>query len=359
MKTHSERMHYIDSLRGIAALSVVVYHFALYAQSRAINQPAVETFIIKVLCEWLDLGKFGVVLFFLISGFVIPNSLKPGNDQIIPFVISRFFRLYPLYWLVLFLGLFTTDEIFSGMTILANTTMIQNFLGYQNVVGAFWTLQIELVFYTLCVLLSILGILTSVRARMYSCFAFLTIAILMSIARYITLHKFPIAIPLSLTMMFLGSLLRANLDGQNESRQAVKIVIILFGISLVPIAYLGYHMPEEHWLSYVACYSLALIMFLLCTNRFRINWMPLAFCGEISYSIYLIHSLVGGVINHLGSLSIGLIAIDSSLYVLVVTALTMVVSVFTFHYIEKPFNAVGKRIKSWNEVRAHRLRAEV
>ena len=42
-------------------------------------------------------GQFGVVLFFLCSGFIIPASLE-RHGSLQGFWISRFFRLYPIYW---------------------------------------------------------------------------------------------------------------------------------------------------------------------------------------------------------------------------------------------------------------------
>ena len=61
-------LFFLDLIRGIAALAVFFQHageglwpeFAIFSH------------------DWFNVGKFGVVIFFLTSGFVIPLSLEPG-----------------------------------------------------------------------------------------------------------------------------------------------------------------------------------------------------------------------------------------------------------------------------------------
>ncbi|MFD2348340.1 acyltransferase family protein [Nonomuraea ferruginea] len=60
------RLGWLDALRAVAAL-VVVYEHALnplYPELRAVTGP------------WFDAGIYGVMVFFLVSGYVIPASLE-------------------------------------------------------------------------------------------------------------------------------------------------------------------------------------------------------------------------------------------------------------------------------------------
>jgi len=77
------RLGYLDTLRGISAVVVVIHHLHL---GFARNLP-------------FDLGKFGIFMFFAISGYIIPKTLRPGPtwETVKAFVIKRFFRLYPTY----------------------------------------------------------------------------------------------------------------------------------------------------------------------------------------------------------------------------------------------------------------------
>ena len=80
------RLQYIDAMRGIAALLVVLQH------------ALAEAFPASPLLEYVSPGRFGVVLFFLISGFVVPFSIK-GERPIASFVVNRAARLLPALWL--------------------------------------------------------------------------------------------------------------------------------------------------------------------------------------------------------------------------------------------------------------------
>ena len=92
----------LDSLRGIAALMVVLHHFG----PKPSNLP--EFVFWKV---FLPDGAFGVDLFFVLSGFLITgvlleareNNQRLSNGGIIKnFVIRRALRLFPIYYLLLF-----------------------------------------------------------------------------------------------------------------------------------------------------------------------------------------------------------------------------------------------------------------
>ncbi len=87
--TRNRRFDFIDSARGIAALAVIAEH--LYEA----RSPWFYTFS----QTGFSLGAFGVTLFFLVSGFIIPVSIEKAGLK--RFWIARVFRLYPLYWLSL------------------------------------------------------------------------------------------------------------------------------------------------------------------------------------------------------------------------------------------------------------------
>ena len=82
----------LDALRGIAAFSVVLFHYtarydSIYGHSN------------RLLFKF-NYGHLGVNLFFIISGFVIFMTLD-RTKSVIDFVVARFSRLYPAYWTAL------------------------------------------------------------------------------------------------------------------------------------------------------------------------------------------------------------------------------------------------------------------
>src|SRR5690606_8415878 len=77
---------WLDALRGLGALAVVAEHVLPWAM------PSLRPY-------WFNIGIYGVLVFFLVSGYIIPASLE-RRDDVRAFWISRLFRLYPIYLLV-------------------------------------------------------------------------------------------------------------------------------------------------------------------------------------------------------------------------------------------------------------------
>ncbi|TOO76409.1 acyltransferase, partial [Vibrio parahaemolyticus] len=88
-------------VRGIAALAVVIYHY-LYRYNELYTHQDLNL-------DWAYWGKYGVQLFFIISGFVIFMSLERVKKPL-DFIASRFTRLFPAYWIALII---TTLVVYS------------------------------------------------------------------------------------------------------------------------------------------------------------------------------------------------------------------------------------------------------
>jgi peptidoglycan/LPS O-acetylase OafA/YrhL len=144
----SGRMGWLDGLRAVAVLLVVYAHLTRYV-FRGVR---------AVSSEWLNAGTAGVMLFFLISGYIIPASLERHGDPR-TFWVSRFGRLVPLYLVVgaavIALGaagLVPVDPSLAqrpATTAVAHLTMLPFLLGVPLVTPLFWTLTFEMVFYLL------------------------------------------------------------------------------------------------------------------------------------------------------------------------------------------------------------------
>ncbi|NJP26389.1 acyltransferase [Microbispora hainanensis] len=151
------RQGWLDALRGVAALVVVFEHCldGLFPEVRAGAS------------QWFNFGQYGVLVFFLVSGYVVPVSLE-RRGSVGGFWITRVFRLYPL-WLVAAaagtvfgaVGVYATlpDQLADnpGISALAHLTMLQDLLQVVSVVNVFWTLSYEMVFYLLVTALFVLG----------------------------------------------------------------------------------------------------------------------------------------------------------------------------------------------------------
>jgi peptidoglycan/LPS O-acetylase OafA/YrhL len=139
----------IEILRGVAASAVVVEHtWALTTSPKFWGSQIVE-----------GLGEWGVVLFFLISGFLLcENFWRPRDEwSVRSFWTRRFFRIAPAYYLnvaILFLFFAPTNELFSDQglkQVAANATfthwLFPGTSSSLNVNGALWTLTIEMCLY--------------------------------------------------------------------------------------------------------------------------------------------------------------------------------------------------------------------
>jgi peptidoglycan/LPS O-acetylase OafA/YrhL len=146
-KTAASRLAWLDALRGFAALCVVFDH-----GSTLLLLPA-RTY----LYHWLNLGQYGVFVFFLVSGYIVPASLE-RKGSVRGFWISRGFRLYPLFVLAILAsavtyetghGVFATAEAHPLAAVLSWLLMLQNLNTGLNVPLVTWTLSYEMIFYLL------------------------------------------------------------------------------------------------------------------------------------------------------------------------------------------------------------------
>ncbi|HRY23302.1 MAG TPA: acyltransferase family protein, partial [Geminicoccaceae bacterium] len=104
-KARAARLEHIDSLRGVACLLVVYIHAVQWLERNAFPMSGPEATLLHASITWLDPGKVGVLVFFAISGYVVPFSLRrPLAHPLREFVVNRFFRLMPAYWFSLVAG---------------------------------------------------------------------------------------------------------------------------------------------------------------------------------------------------------------------------------------------------------------
>jgi len=141
------RLAWLDVLRGLAALAVVFNHFGYFVPSR-LNHP---------INQWINPGDYGVFVFFLISGYIVPASLE-RKGSVRTFWISRIFRLYPLYLLAVALALVLYAVHVGGLrgegsdpetSMLSQMLMMSNVLAGQNLPNVVWSLSYEMIFYLL------------------------------------------------------------------------------------------------------------------------------------------------------------------------------------------------------------------
>lgn len=276
------RIEVVDSLRGIAVLSVCVSHL----MSANCGLPH-DSILWKIGTH----GWLGVEVFFVISGFIIPYALHRSSYRLqnFPkFLLKRIIRLDPPYvaaivFAILVKYLASRSPNYSGEPfdisipqVLLHFAYLNAFFDYPWVISVFWTLAIEFQYY-LAVGLLFPWIITKSNGQRIGLFVVMGL-----MATLFPQHQF------LFHYLFLFML------GMLSFQFHAKIISLKgFWISL-PLLAVG------------ACYTLgplrasagvatALIIGFFCfSNKF------LRFMGAISYSLYLVHAPIGRKFVNLG-----------------------------------------------------------
>lgn len=336
---NGNRLEFLDSLRGLAALMVACAHFIE-------RTPLHNSFLFK----HVNFGQVGVVCFFVLSGMVIPYSLKEGKRAVSGFIISRFFRLYPAYWFSIFLStitfLFVTHRPLDARTLLSNLTMFQSLLRSPDMFGVYWTLIIELLFYFSCAFLFKINLLKSKASVFLISIGLIAIAIAFSYVRYVLEKKVPVAIPLAMSLMFFGSLWRSVSIGV-ATRSDIKMCLaylLTFLVALAPICLMSYNKDYgngENASSYIASYLIGIAVTTLLTTRLKLNAGFLVFLGSISYSVYLIHPFFLEIASTSTDMEGRFNPVTFATYLLATIAL----ATFSYKVIEKPSIDIGHGLR--------------
>lgn len=352
------RLDQIDALRGLAALLVIITHasssFSAYALQHG-HGDLLYRFVLIV-----DTGRIGVMVFFIVSGFVVASTLDAPGASLSKFVVRRLFRLYPLFWLSVILVVFFLQgknelipTIPDGKTIAVNSTMLPTLLGVNPLMTLYWTLETEIVFYLAAVATYKSGVLFAPRKLLILVgvliftFAAMMFGILPSPASLAWK-----SLGLNLAFMFWGSLFYtvfskcpAPTTIRFSHPIALAMAIILAPSLFTFVRFLLHGGGDD--LRWSIAYPCAVLVF--STLYFaKGQWLRMAsYLGLISYSMYLLHPAAIVAVGFLLE-SYGLIASTASLPVLSFAAIvvTIAMSLVTYAVIEKPFMHFGRRLTS-------------
>ncbi|MFC0862913.1 acyltransferase family protein [Sphaerimonospora cavernae] len=377
MAATPSRLAWLDALRGPAALAVALHHSAW-------------TFIPEVwgvVDRRIDVGTWGVFVFFLVSGYIIPASLERRGDVRV-FWIGRAFRLLPLLLaaiaLALLLGYVGAFDLHPGLSrrplpvvVLGNVTMLQELLGVPAVINVMWTLSYEMAFYLLTV-----GLFAARQAQRSA-----AVAVALALAAVplgILIPRAVISGRVDLVAVFLGGaalvviVVTAWAGGRTRGAAALTggvlaLALVVLGsrigawqgliILAMMFAGTAIHRAEQgtiRWrtaigtvLTVLACgvfakddpgWAPALLLaavFFMTAFALRRRRFPrwLAHIGVISFSLYLLHPLLLRLSPNL------------PLFFLILVPLGLL----TYHLIEAPAQRLGRRLGR----RLARVRASV
>jgi peptidoglycan/LPS O-acetylase OafA/YrhL len=368
LQGHSSRL---QSLRGLAALCVLVGHsFTVMAAGR-IEDPNFTlrpTNVFLAAGEVLIQANTAVILFYVLSGFVLAESLRRRRASselrhVFGFATRRLWRLLPVMWI--------------SIAFAAVVVLIFNHPPYARATGWFnGQLDIPITFESL--VLNFLGLSHSINSVLWSIQIELAIIPLLPLAVWVSRGRplwFDVAVTAALcavTIIFwerapnfvlyaycfyLGVALPKLMASTNAIRILGNGWCVLVALAvLVPIEYL--YVSLRLWLVYKFFFDAAICVLIIAFVMLRPDCRPaqmldhraLVWLGDVSYSLYAFGM---AILIIFASIALRIVPENWIGEDLLETALTVAIAVISvaacaalarlsFDYVERPCIAVGR-----------------
>lgn len=288
----TNRNIYLDYIRGIACILIVLYHY-----TQRYNELFQNSGEWKFRVSW---GYMAVSTFFVLSGY-LAIAKDDSNLGLWTYIKKRAVRLFPAYWVSIPLTFVTTHFLLSSRSVsikdaLINLTMLESFVGVPLVDGVYWTLANELVFYAFVAIV----VVVLKKRNILPLFGFTWIVALL-IFRFVENDSLICAAIGKLIakqyghMFVVGASLVYLFHGiGNKFSKFLSVLSILIAL-VYQFLIFGFN--------YSIYFVLSLIVVILCVvfdiRRYIINerflkiLRPLELTAAISYPLYLIHQNIG------------------------------------------------------------------
>ena len=397
------RLAWLDVLRGIAALAVVFDHFGSFIPARIQNP----------VYNWINPGNYGVFVFFIISGYIVPASLE-RKGSIRTFWVSRLFRLYPLYlfaigfamllWAV-HVGDLHGEDGDPETSVLSQLLMMSNVLGGINLPNVVWSLSYEMNFYLLLTALFMARIhrpssryalafgiaavaIGGILPRAYLIHNLSTPRLIALAADLVVLAGLAFAVAMRglsrlvgailaamvglmllafngtwvwpwealsiLSLMFTGTMLYRAEQGQYRWRNAIAIALAVLGLTIAAGLWHNHSVGQAGVLwdrQWVCTLLLAGASFGVGLAFRHLRWPRfLTWLGLISYSVYLLHPQLITIYFHYRWLRHHTFWHQIAVDAAFVVILIALCSL-TYLLVERPAQKAGRRLARWLDAR--------
>lgn len=285
----------MEGLRGLAVILVFLVHVNSVMMPWLASELTDST-LFKFVTDW---GHSGVDLFFILSGYLIYGSLiRAKSFSITNYAYKRAKRILPTFYLVL--GLYvllhltiTKDmgRLPDGLEILpflaSQMLLVPQLFGYDYLVEVSWSLTYEFAFYAIAPVI-LLGI--GVRnlhsnGRVLILFSLVVVGLV-----FFSQNTGPVR-----ALLFLAGMLIYELRDVQGKRMSSFVGVVGF---VVASLYIGFN--KEIGINFVVAVSVlmlgygALVFVSLSNPKGALGWLqwaPLRYLGNMSYSYYLAHGL--------------------------------------------------------------------
>lgn len=339
-----KRIPSLDYLRGYAAALIMVYHYMSWSG----QENFFHFFLGKI-------GFYGVEVFYILSGYTLAHVYNSSNLRspaaLKRFYIKRFFRIFPLLWLVIILtivlraeGLPDIDVLIINITGLFSVYRIDEYIALGS-----WSIGNELFFYLIFPVLMIAkkkSLVIVLSILIFGAFVFF----LLPDMRPLTLTGFEwkgYINPLNhLAFFYVGILLfRAQIQWSKV------LSLTMIAIVLLLLTFMPYTERNEVVFGFERLYYglgmcsivIALVSIPRYTNEFlhRVS----EHLGKISYSVYLLHPLVwGGLGFILNRVNFDGFTYLTSMRIIISIVASLVMSSYVYKWLEVRFVSIGKTL---------------
>jgi peptidoglycan/LPS O-acetylase OafA/YrhL len=300
----------LTSLRGFLALWIVIYHFwndvlCLFPSADVVSPLA-------------RVGDIAVPVFFMLSGFVLAYNYadrfgRLSASEVIQFQCRRLARIYPVHLFTLLIvaamvwessraGYQLKDEGYTGRDFVLNLLLMHTWVPHFTLNWNYpsWSISSEWFAY-LIFPLAVAGILrhlTTPRRAMFFCVFALAGAIVLRVwGRLWPFYDLLLVVP----SFFAGAAVYWILLGRMETcssklwRWVPEVLVLAAGTSILTLE----SAPVEAAL--LCCFLGMIIVLVWLGKNCHLLWtvQPVVFLGEVSYSLYMTHTLVQKVVKRL------------------------------------------------------------
>jgi peptidoglycan/LPS O-acetylase OafA/YrhL len=372
-KTESDRLYSLDVLRGIAALTVVFWHWQhFYSKSST-------PFIVEAqpLFRWIfplyRNGDLAVDFFFLLSGFIFfwlyPKKIFEGHVSAKEFFILRFSRLYPLHFLTLIIVaaqqfyywringsyfIYEENNVFHFLLNLLFISSVKLEKGF-SFNGPIWSVSVEVFVYFVFFLIS-----KNMKSNFF-------IAAMLSMVGYFLIFPSYSPVGRGVGGFFLGgvvySIYQSIIMSKNSkylSQFILFSMVLLWTIAILLSANyfnpgLFFHfgiLDSPPGFAYRPKILAAMVLFTPTILSFAIFeretsgfFKKLSILGDISYSSYLLHfplQLAFATFVSINGISIDTFNRPVTLAIFLIVLI--LISVMSFHYIEMPLQRYLRKL---------------
>lgn len=350
----NNKLGYIDALRGIAVLGVILVHTSGQLKMNGI------------ISNITSLGAKGVQLFFFISAFTLFLSFnKRKNKEFFPvsnFFIRRFFRIAPLYYLAILYYIIQSyflNNIISFKEIALNFTFTHGFSPQfiNSLVPGGWSIAVEMAFYVT------VPLLVSKINNLNKAFLFLLFSLILRylFTQYFALHPVNNDLTLNANANYLYWYLPNQLPCfafgilfyfTTLSTKKIILKKITFNISSIFLSslFLSLFLFEKYILkssffdlNFIFCITCYFLATLLNDNTFSflVNKITILI-GKYSYSMYITHFIVLFISEKL--FTINTTFFYFIVYYVLIVIISFMVSIITYNLIEEKAQLICKRI---------------